>query len=391
MTHAARAHARFAPSAAHRWVNCTASVALCETVPNKSTPAADEGTAAHMLAEWCLNQGHDPADFGWDHIAVRDDVKIPITEEMVEGVQVYLDYVRAIMDQCETFAIEAKLDLREIHPDCFGTGDFIGYDEQNQRLHIVDFKFGRNFVASDNNWQGIAYAIGGVKRYQGRKIEDVYITIVQPRTKPSIRTWTVGKRELLDAASILAAAAVGADNDPEFVAGDWCGYCPAAAICPTARDKAHEIARAEFGPRGMVLPDVAKITRKALGAILSEIDQLEDWCKRVKGFAFEEACNGRVPPGHKLVAKRAVRKWKTEAGALSFLHHQVGIPEDELYTKKFVSPAQAEKLLGKDDKKALAKVWEKVSSGIKLVSENDPGEPIAPEAAAELSKVEIDE
>jgi hypothetical protein len=118
MTHAQRAHARFAPSAAHRWVNCPGSVRLCEPIPNKSTPAADEGTAAHQMAERCLNKGWDAADhYTVDNtIPVRKGVEIRVTEEMIEGVQVYLDHVREIFDQCDEFAIEARLDMSYISP-----------------------------------------------------------------------------------------------------------------------------------------------------------------------------------------------------------------------------------------------------------------------------------
>ena len=46
------AHAKLSPSAASRWLNCPGSVALCATLPTPpSTYYADEGTAAHALAE----------------------------------------------------------------------------------------------------------------------------------------------------------------------------------------------------------------------------------------------------------------------------------------------------------------------------------------------------
>ncbi|MFN8993077.1 MAG: DUF2800 domain-containing protein, partial [Pseudomonadota bacterium] len=56
------AHARFSPSAAHRWLRCTGSLALCETVPPRTSEYADEGTAAHevanriVLEDWGANE-----------------------------------------------------------------------------------------------------------------------------------------------------------------------------------------------------------------------------------------------------------------------------------------------------------------------------------------------
>ena len=45
-------HARLSPSAAIRWINCPGSIRLSDQVPPAgSSEYADEGTAAHALAE----------------------------------------------------------------------------------------------------------------------------------------------------------------------------------------------------------------------------------------------------------------------------------------------------------------------------------------------------
>ena len=44
-------HALLSPSSAHRWLNCTRAPRLEETLPNKTSPYAEEGTLAHSVCE----------------------------------------------------------------------------------------------------------------------------------------------------------------------------------------------------------------------------------------------------------------------------------------------------------------------------------------------------
>jgi hypothetical protein len=389
MTHAARAHARFAPSAAHRWVNCPGSVRMCEPIPNKSTPAADEGTAAHMVADTCLNKGWDVADhYHIDNtIQVRKGVEIRVTEEMIEGVQLYLDHVREVFDQCDEFAIEARLDMSYIHPKFFGTGDAIGFDESTETLHVMDFKFGRKPVDPVENWQAVSYAIGAMRKYEGRRISKVLVHIVQPRVNRGPLTWEVDLHVLQPQIQKIRDAIKEAESRaPSFKSGSWCDYCPAAAICPTLKERSLEVARDEFGD----LKPVA-MNSERLGEVLSEIDVLEGWCKSVRAFALEEAMVGRAPAGHKLVMKRAIRKWKSPVEAAVALRELFDVTDDELFERKMNSPAKVEKLLDKTARKAMADLVSKVSSGVTLAPESDKREAIAPDAALEFSKVEIEE
>ena len=47
-------HAVLSPSGADRWMVCPGSVRLSEGMPDTSSKAADEGTAAHFMAAECL-------------------------------------------------------------------------------------------------------------------------------------------------------------------------------------------------------------------------------------------------------------------------------------------------------------------------------------------------
>jgi DNA-binding Lrp family transcriptional regulator len=148
-----------------------------------------------------------------------------------------------------------------------------------------------------------------------------------------------------------------------------------------------EIARDEFGE----LHDETGLSPDALGKMLSELDVLEAWAKRVRAYALEQAMEGHAPAGHKLVMKRAVRKWRDDSAAATALREVFDMADDEVFVKKMRSPAQVEKLLDKTSRKAMADLVTKTSSGVTLAPESDKREAISPDAAAEFSTVEIEE
>ena len=61
--HADRAHSELGASSCERWWNCPGSVAASRGMPNRSSPAAELGTAAHEVAELCLRNGQDALEY----------------------------------------------------------------------------------------------------------------------------------------------------------------------------------------------------------------------------------------------------------------------------------------------------------------------------------------
>ena len=49
-------HALLSPSAAHRWMHCTASPTVEAMLPDPGSPYAAEGTLAHAIAELKLRK-----------------------------------------------------------------------------------------------------------------------------------------------------------------------------------------------------------------------------------------------------------------------------------------------------------------------------------------------
>lgn len=410
--HSDRAHAKLAPSAAHRWINCPGSIRLSEGMPEQAASTfAAEGTAAHELAAHCLEKGFDADRFLGSVIDITANgpgamfgnrgltdplTRFEVTDEMAEGVQEYIDHVRSLfMSDGERregveVDIEHRFDLTHVHHDMFGTGDAVVYDPAGKHLHVVDLKYGRGIaVEAEHNVQLLTYGVGALKRYHNREVERVTLTIVQPRAHHaagSIRSWTTSVDDLrMFALELKGAAKACEEADAPLAAGAWCKFCPAAAVCPEMRQKSLALAQAEFADSGSIsVPEPETLSSEQLGSILREVNIIEDWCRRVMEHAHAEATAGRMPDGFKLVDKRASRKWKDEALAAQSIPLLTGIGGADLYSEpKLKSVAQMEKTVGKKEFAAIeSRLVVKQSSGTVLAPESDK------RPAAKVSAVE---
>lgn len=392
-SHATRAHATLAPSAASRWLNCPGSVRLCADIEDTHSSFAAEGTAAHMLAERCLSAGFDASRFkGWavnteakqPNLAIQQGFNAPdgktifeVDAEMVDAVQLYLDVSREIIAASDEHAIEARMDMTEIIPGVFGTGDVIAYREKpTKRVTIVDLKYGKGIaVEVFENDQELTYAVGVLQRYHNRGVDEVELVIVQPRAPHKdgpVRRWITDSTGLYEHVMALQDAAKAAeDPDAPFVVGAHCSksFCKAAGKCAALRTRVMEIV--------MTDPTAAFKDWKEEQA---DINLVGHWKKQREEFAHNEALRGRMPPGAKLVGKRAVRKWKDESEAVATLK-MLDVPDDDIYDTTVKSPAQLEKALPPSQRGMLAAYVSKVSSGTVLAPLDDPRAPVDPNDA----------
>lgn len=84
---------------------------MSEGIDEKSSRYADEGTAAHTLAQHCFDKGFDADRFIGQYIdidkpisdcfssKVGGDRVFLVDDEMAEGVQEYLDFVRNLVNE----------------------------------------------------------------------------------------------------------------------------------------------------------------------------------------------------------------------------------------------------------------------------------------------------
>lgn len=404
--HSARAHARLAPSAAHRWMHCPGSVRLSEGMPNETSSFAAEGTAAHELCAAVLTEGGFVADRLGRYVDVKtakivdtpedtDDENrfFEITEEMADAVAMYVDHVKGLAGANSGLEVEQRLDMTHLHPGIFGTGDATVFDPVDRHLHVCDFKYGKGVaVDADDNPQLLLYAAGAARRLHNAQIEKLTMHIVQPRAphpKGPIRSYEIDLLDLFEFEDTLAAAAAETDKpDAVVVAGDWCRFCPAQPVCPTVRAKRLAAAAEEFGDVGepIALAPPETLSDEKLGALLREADQIGNYVKAVQEYAHAQAMVGKMPAGFKLVAKRAVRKWRNEQEARAKLLALAIEPFEE---PKLKSPAKVEgQFPGKNKaerQKAMADLVEAKSSGTNLVPVDDPRQGVVVDAKSEFS------
>ena len=413
-----KTHKRFSASAMDRIVNCPRSVVLGEGVANTTSQAAEEGTTAHALADVAFDAyrnggkldaalaSQDPSwQEAFETYCDRWNVKDPesVIDEMVDHVQVYLDYCRALIEAYPDaeWTPEQQLSADRLHPDVGGTTDFRLYSPSRRFLAVVDFKYGKGkAVTVEENAQALTYALLSVMSLHNRGVDDVLIAIAQPRIFKEVRTWETDRLTVLAFGKTILDAVSAADNrSTPLNPGGWCTFCPVRPTCAAYRTHAIGDVLEHFGDAVVedgipeaVMQDPTTLSPRQLRRVLALADTLRDWLKAVDEFAYKEAVAGRIPPGMKLVDKRGRRYYTDEAMAKKILLEAFNLSVDEVLPRKMVSVAVAEKLVGKKlfaerkvfgGDKALADYTVKKSSGYNLVPEDDPRPSVVRASAAD--------
>lgn len=349
---AEKKHAKLSASGAHRWMGCAASVGAEDGLENKSTVYSLEGDAAHDLGEQCLRGGVNADTYLGDNVL---DHKVD--REMVDAVQDYLDHVRDLPGR---LLVEKKVDFSPWVPGGFGTADAIVLEEGTAT--IVDLKYGKGVrVDAEENPQLMLYALGAVNDFGFLyDIKSVRVMVVQPR-KDHVSIWPrledppLGVSDLLDWGSTVvepAARLALAANAPFNPGEKQCKWCKAKPTCRALAEHSLNVATDGFGPIGepLELKPFDKLSNFEIAQLLPQLNTLTDWVKAVEAYALHELEAGRDVPGYKLVEGRSLRKWIDEVVAEKALRGVSKLKVADIFVQKLISPAQAEKKLGKGHK-----------------------------------------
>lgn len=369
------AHSELGPSGASRWMNCPGSVTLSKGKPNNSSEAAQEGTAAHAVAEECLVKNLDPKSFvgrvveGWT-----------ITEGMAPHISEYVDMVNGEAAFASHVGIEERFTILEEF-GIFGTADACLI--QGDILHVIDLKFGLGLsVDAYKNKQGMLYAWGAydnLKASDKKKIKNVRITISQPR-KNNHSTWELPIADLeLFIHEVREAAKKASSGSMECNIGDWCRWCKGKLECPAQFEEANNMAKKTFDPADPTITD------KDLVRVFMIKDAIKKYIDEVDSYLYQKATSGSKFDGLKLVmGRKGNQAWEDKEASAEFLESMVG---DEVFKPRDLkTPTQIKKLSPELEKEIEALTF-RPDAKMKLVSEAEKGREIKVDPGAQAQAV----
>ena len=334
-------HAKLSASGSSRWMNCPGSIKAEEDfresngIVERSNFFADEGSVAHELAELSLTQEKHPSH--WLNETFEDWPDIPVNQEMVDNVAIYCDFINSLPG---VKIIEERVDFSDWVPDGFGTSDAIIIGDDS--IHVVDLKYGKGVAVSpENNSQGMLYALGACALFRDLyPIERVMITIVQPRLD-HIETWETTLENLFkfgNEVSIKAEQAL-SDDAPRVPGESQCRWCDAKVVCPALNKLTEESVLCHFDN------EMESLSDEDLKQALDNKKLIVGWLDSVEAHVKKRIVDGDSFPGYKLVRGRSSRSWFDEQVTIEALSNVMS--EDDIFTKKLITPPQAEKKLGK--------------------------------------------
>ena len=342
-----KAHALYSASGAHRWINCAASIKLEAEIEDTTSKYAEEGTAAHALAERCLRENLDA-----DQLIGEEFNGFTVDDEMAGFVQEYIDFVKPL--EGDLF-IEQKVDFSNWAPNGFGTADAVVL--KDGEVHIVDLKYGAHVWASSNrNEQLMMYALGALFEYSMLyDTSTFHLTIIQPRhanyNGPS--TFTITEQDLLQWGQVVIEAVERTQLDePPLIPDEnkQCRFCKAKHTCP-ARNEA-KLAAINEGFESFEKPGkrrtITNLTNEEIAAIIPHLKGLDSWIQGLKKHITNTLEKGEEIPGYKLVRAHPRRTWEDEEAAGKMLTRK--LTKCVAYPTELISVAQAEKHLGKGHK-----------------------------------------
>jgi hypothetical protein len=362
-------HSIYSASGAHRWMACPPSALLEQQFPSETSSFAEEGTAAHDLAEHKLKKALK--------MRSRKPNSKYQTDEMDEMTDLYVEYCLEVIEKAKEsckdlqILIEQKLDFSDYVPEGFGTGDLVIVGTGT--LHVIDLKYGRGVIVSaERNPQMMLYALGALSLFEMLyDIDKVSMTIIQPRVD-NFSTYELSVEELLTWAEeeLKPKALLASQGEGEFCAGEHCRFCRARNQCRARTLKNLELLKYEFS-------DPALLSDDEIAEIIGVAEELSKWASDIYTYATALAINeGKEWDGFKLVEGRTRRKF-TDEELVAETAKAAGYTD--IYKQSLITITEMERLMGKKKfGEILGSLVEKPKGKLALVPETDKRQAVDP-------------
>ena len=315
-----------------------------------------------MVAD-CQELGLRPEHWVGSRLTV-DGFDIEVDWEMVHACEEGMAYLAEFEDNpdCEVF-VETRVSLEPwCGPGEFGTSDVAIVNAKERWIIIFDWKYGMIPVWPEANDQCYGYCLGFWNDVAWKLMgnpEDVKVTFVieQPRVSGAGGAWETTMSRVLEFGEYVRHRANRSqDDDAPRTAGEkQCQWCRARFDCGTHDNYMLEIMGTKFediddaveAGEALVLPSAMTPERRSY--ILQHKSLITRWFEGLHSSAYSDAVAGRPVPEMVLVpGRRPPRAWKDEAEhkAEIALKKRLGV---DAFKTKMVSPAEAEKAMGKKD------------------------------------------
>lgn len=374
------AHALFGPSASKRVISCPASLKLSMSIENSESEPAAEGTVAHHVAEYCMNERIGPVALldKWFYYMGKGEVSddpadsldpmfaFQCNEEMVVAVSGYIAHCKRRPGK---HYVEVRVDISAWCPipEQFGTSDHVSIDVAGATLYVDDLKYGKGvYVAPKNNSQAVLYALGTLDWLRKKhpkafaKIKHVVVGIYQPRID-NIDEWVTTVDEIFKFGEYIKEryALAWSENPPFGPSPEACQYC---RVVPC---KAQADYLVDAMPDMDAEVDSVFLSDDEASELWLKKSAYESWFNKLHDYLFKRVMSNEPNNVLRLGEGRGTRFWKSPTQA-EFMLEKFGVKETKTESK-LISPAQAEKKLKKKQKDLLQEFIGKKPGSPRLV------------------------